>query len=81
MMDSIIDNQHEILLSVQRTNIWSGQQPQMYNSQAIGWGGVSHELFSTGQRYQWVPWAYVLGLFVPTCSFLGHSQVLVKASC
>ncbi|KAG2138199.1 OPT oligopeptide transporter protein-domain-containing protein [Suillus cothurnatus] len=65
MMNSIVDNQREILLSVQGTNIWSGQQPQMYNSQAIAWGGLSQELFSTGQRYQWVPWAYVIGLFVP----------------
>ncbi|KAG2138129.1 OPT oligopeptide transporter protein-domain-containing protein [Suillus cothurnatus] len=53
MMNSIIDNQSEILLSVQGTNIWSGQQPQMYNSQAIAWGGLSYELFSAGQRYQW----------------------------
>jgi len=65
MMNSIIDNQREILLSVQGTNIWSGQQPQAYNSQAIVWGGLSYELFSSGQRYQWVPWAYVLGLIVP----------------
>ncbi|KAG1878204.1 OPT oligopeptide transporter protein-domain-containing protein [Suillus subluteus] len=72
MMNSIIDNQREILLSVQGTNIWSGQQPQMYNSQAIGWGGLSHELFSTGQRYQWVPWAYVLGLFVPVPFWVIH---------
>ncbi|KAG2138132.1 OPT oligopeptide transporter protein-domain-containing protein [Suillus cothurnatus] len=72
MMNSIIDNQREILLSVQGTNIWSGQQPQMYNSQAIGWGGLSHELFSAGQRYQWVPWAYVLGLFVPVPFWVIH---------
>ncbi len=37
-MNSIIDNQREILLSVEGTNIWSGQQPQQYNSQAIAWG-------------------------------------------
>ncbi|OAX30974.1 hypothetical protein K503DRAFT_704523, partial [Rhizopogon vinicolor AM-OR11-026] len=30
MMNSIIDDQREILLSVQGTNIWSGQQPQQY---------------------------------------------------
>ena len=40
IMNSIIDNQREILLSVQGTNIWSGQQPQQYNSQAIAWGGL-----------------------------------------
>jgi len=40
LMTSIIDNHREILLSVQGTNIWSGQQPQQYNSQAIAWGGL-----------------------------------------
>ena len=39
-MNSIIDNQRPILLSVEGTNIWSGQQPQQYNSQAIAWGGL-----------------------------------------
>ncbi|KAG1858091.1 OPT oligopeptide transporter protein-domain-containing protein [Suillus subluteus] len=72
MMNSIIDNQREILLSVQGTNIWSGQQPQMYNSQAIAWGGLSHELFSAGQRYQWVAWAYALGLFIPVPFWVIH---------
>ncbi|OJA16703.1 hypothetical protein AZE42_11172 [Rhizopogon vesiculosus] len=72
MMNSIIDNQREILLSVQGTNIWSGQQPQQYNSQAIVWGGLSHELFSAGQRYQWVPLAFVLGFVVPVPFWLLH---------
>ncbi|KAG1862488.1 OPT oligopeptide transporter protein-domain-containing protein [Suillus subalutaceus] len=72
MMNSIIDNQREILLSVQGTNIWSGQQPQMYNSQAIAWGGLSQELFSAGQIYQWVPLAYVLGLFIPVPFWVIH---------
>ncbi|KAN0091066.1 OPT oligopeptide transporter domain containing protein [Tylopilus felleus] len=72
LMDSIIANQREILLSIQGTNIWSGQQPQQYNSQAIAWGGLSHELFSMGQRYQWVPWAYLVGLFVPIPFWVVH---------
>jgi hypothetical protein len=71
-MNSIIDNQREILLSVQGTNIWSGQQPQQYNSQAIAWGGLSHELFSVGMRYQWVPWSYIVGLFAPVPSWVVH---------
>lgn len=71
-MNSVIDNQRDILLSIQGTNIWSGQQPQQYNSQAIAWGGLSHELFSAGQRYQWVPWAYLLGLFVPIPFWVTH---------
>jgi OPT family small oligopeptide transporter len=65
LMNSIIDNQRDILLSVQGTNIWSGQQPQQYNSQAIAWGGLSHELFAIGKRYQFVAWAYLIGFMVP----------------
>ncbi|KAF8136746.1 OPT oligopeptide transporter [Boletus edulis] len=72
LMNSIIDSQREILLSVEGTNIWSGQQPQQYNSQAIAWGGLSHELFSTGMRYQWVPWSYLIGLVAPVPFWLVH---------
>ncbi|KAI9452352.1 OPT oligopeptide transporter protein-domain-containing protein [Lactarius psammicola] len=72
MMNSIIDNQREILLSVQGTNIWSGQQPQYYNSQAIAWGGLANELFAHGKRYQWVAWGYVIGFFVPIPFWLIH---------
>ncbi|KAF8552269.1 OPT superfamily oligopeptide transporter [Imleria badia] len=72
MMNSIIDGHRDILLSVQGTNIWSGQQPQQYNSQAIAWGGLSHELFSAGMRYQWVPWSYLVGLVVPVPFWLIH---------
>jgi len=32
MMNSIVTNQQEILLSVQGTNIWSGQNVQQYNT-------------------------------------------------
>ena len=72
MMNSIIDNHREILLSIQGTNIWSGQQPQQYNSQAIAWGGLSHELFSAGQRYQWVTWVFLVGLLAPIPFWVLH---------
>ncbi|KDR78980.1 hypothetical protein GALMADRAFT_224231 [Galerina marginata CBS 339.88] len=65
LMNSIIDNQRDILLSVEGTNVWSGQQPQQYNSQAIAWGALSHELFAIGKRYQFVAWAYLIGFLVP----------------
>ena len=71
-MNSIIDSQFEILLSVQGTNIWSGQQPQQYNSQAIAWGGLSNQLFSVGTRYQWVPLSYLIGLAIPVPFWLAH---------
>jgi len=72
LMNSIIDNQRDILLSVEGTNIWSGQQPQQYNSQAVAWGGLSHQLFAVGKRYQWVAWAYIVGLAVPVPFWLAH---------
>ncbi|KAG1832083.1 OPT oligopeptide transporter protein-domain-containing protein [Suillus variegatus] len=72
LMNSIIDNEREILLSVQGTNIWSGQQSQSYNSQAIAWGGLAHELFSSGQRYQWVPLSYLIGLVAPLPFWIIH---------
>ncbi|KAG1875141.1 OPT oligopeptide transporter protein-domain-containing protein [Suillus tomentosus] len=72
LMNSIIDSQREILLSVDGTNIWSGQQPQSYNSQAIAWGGLAHELFSYGQRYQWVPLSYLIGLVAPLPFWIIH---------
>lgn len=72
LMNTIIDNQRDILLSVEGTNIWSGQQPQQYNSQAIAWGGLSHQLFAVGKRYQFVAWAYLFGLLVPIPFWMVH---------
>lgn len=72
LMNSIVSNRSDILLSVQGSNVWSGQQVQQYNSQAIAWGGLSNELFSIGSRYHWVPLSYVIGLFVPIPFWLVH---------
>ncbi|KZV86717.1 OPT superfamily oligopeptide transporter [Exidia glandulosa HHB12029] len=72
IMNSIIDNQRDILLSVEGTNIWSGQQPQQYNSQAVAWGGLSKELFSAGSRYEWVALSYIVGLAVPIPFWVAH---------
>lgn len=74
LMNSIIDNQRPILLSVEGTNVWSGQQPQQYNSQAVAWGGLSHQLFAAGKRYQWVAWAYLVGLVVPIPFWYVHKK-------
>jgi len=71
-MSSILLHQRDILVSVEGTNIWSGQQVQQYNSQAVAWGALSHELFARGKRYQWVTWGYVLGLFIPIPFWLVH---------
>lgn len=63
--DSIIENQRDILLSIEGTNIWSGQQAQQFNAQAVVWGGLPHQLFSVGATYQWVTLATLLGFVAP----------------
>ena len=52
MMNSIVKNQKTILLSVEGTNIWSGQNVQQYNTNAVAWGGFSNYMFMAGQKYQ-----------------------------
>ncbi|KAF2398970.1 oligopeptide transporter [Trichodelitschia bisporula] len=74
IMSSITTNQREILLSVEGTNVWSGQVVQSYNSQAIAWGGLAKELFSVGGRYQWVTLAFIIGFFVPLPFWLLHRR-------
>ena len=88
LMSSITTNQREILLSIQGTNIWSGQVIQSFNSnvsphfpflpikltihQAIAFGGLSSYLFSIGRTYQWIVLALPLGFFIPLPFYFLH---------
>jgi OPT family oligopeptide transporter len=74
MMESITTNQREILLSIEGTNVWSGQQVQTYNSQAVAWGGLASKLFSIGGRYQWVTLAFLVGFVAPVPLWLAHKK-------
>ncbi|OAA73584.1 oligopeptide transporter [Cordyceps fumosorosea ARSEF 2679] len=74
MANSIIDNQADILRSVQGTNIWSGAVTQQFNAQAVTFGGFPHELFDVGSRYQWVPLATLIGFFVPLPFWYAHRR-------
>ena len=57
MMVTITTNQRDNLLSIEGTNIWSGQNVQQYNSQAIAWGALAKHMFvsfscvSTGEGF------------------------------
>ncbi|KAL7932812.1 OPT oligopeptide transporter domain-containing protein [Trichoderma chlorosporum] len=64
MMVSIVDNQTANLLSVDGTNIWSGQNVQGYNTLAVAWS-LAKNMFSVGSRYQWVTLGYLLGFAAP----------------
>lgn len=74
MANNIIDNQAEVLRSVYGTNIWSGNQAQQFNAQAVTFGGLPHELFSIGSKYQWVPLATLLGFVAPVPFWLAHRK-------
>jgi hypothetical protein len=43
--------QRTILLDVQGSNVWSGQQVQSFNSDAIAWGALGKPLYAPGTRY------------------------------
>ncbi|KAJ5638954.1 uncharacterized protein N7484_006816 [Penicillium longicatenatum] len=72
MMNSIVANQREILLSVEGTNIWSGQQPQQYNTLSVAWGGLAHELLSVDSRYQWCSIIILVGFITPLPFYFLH---------
>ncbi|KAI0365212.1 OPT oligopeptide transporter [Pilatotrama ljubarskyi] len=72
VMNSVIAGNRDILLAVQGTNVWSGQQVQSYNSNAITWGALSKPLYSPGARYGFIPWMLIAGLAVPVPFWLAH---------
>ncbi|KAJ6610636.1 OPT oligopeptide transporter [Mycena sp. CBHHK59/15] len=74
IMKTIISAQREILLDVQGTNIWSGQQVQAFNSAAIAWGALGKPLYATGTRYGFVPYMLLVGLLFPFPFWLLHKK-------
>jgi hypothetical protein len=51
MAVSIIDAQRPALLSISGTRLWSGQNAQSYNSNAIAWGALGPVMFGSGGTY------------------------------
>jgi OPT family oligopeptide transporter len=72
LMKTIIDAQRELLLDVQGSNVWSGQQVQSFNTNAITWGALAQHIYSPGGRYWIVPFALLIGLAVPLPFWLVH---------
>ncbi|KAK0615062.1 OPT oligopeptide transporter protein-domain-containing protein [Bombardia bombarda] len=71
VMNSIVESQRDILLSVEGTNIWSGQQVQSYNSDAVTWGATIH-VFSVDGEYFMVAMGLLFGLFAPLPFYFAH---------
>ncbi|KAF9870610.1 hypothetical protein CkaCkLH20_11916 [Colletotrichum karsti] len=74
MMDQITTSQRGILLSVQGTNVWSGQNIQQFNSQAIAWGALARELFSPSAQYFAIPLGLLVGFFIPLPTYFLHRK-------
>ncbi|KAF8801508.1 oligopeptide transporter [Phlegmacium glaucopus] len=74
IMKTVISSQRPVLLSVQGTNVWSGQQVQSYNSAAIAWGALGKPLYATGTRYGFVPYMLLVGLLFPIPFWLLHKK-------
>jgi len=65
MMLSIINAQRPALLSIAGTRLWSGQNAQSYNSNAISWGALAPQMFGPHATYHMVPISLAIGVFLP----------------
>ncbi|CAK7200113.1 hypothetical protein SEUCBS139899_002803 [Sporothrix eucalyptigena] len=74
LMNAITTSQRDILLSIQGTNIWSGQVIQSFNSNAIAFGALSQYLFGVGRTYEWILLALPLGFVLPLPFYLLHRR-------
>ncbi|TRM66262.1 OPT oligopeptide transporter protein-domain-containing protein [Schizophyllum amplum] len=72
MMLSIIKNQREDLLSISGTRLWSGQNAQSYNFNAIAWGALGRQMFSPGKVYYMVPISLAIGAALPIPHYILH---------
>ncbi|KAJ7107983.1 peptide transporter MTD1 [Mycena crocata] len=72
IMKVIISTHREILLDVQGSNIWSGQQVQSFNSDAVSWGALGKDLYAPGSRYGIIPFSILIGLIVPVPFWIAH---------
>jgi hypothetical protein len=71
-MQQITTEKKEILMSIQGSNVWSGQIIHSQNSAAIGWGGLASKLYSPGGRYPWISLSFLLGLVAPAPLWIAH---------
>ncbi|PSR83037.1 hypothetical protein PHLCEN_2v5841 [Hermanssonia centrifuga] len=72
MMLSIINNNRDALLSISGTRLWSGQNAQGYNSNAISWGALGPEMFGPKGIYHMVPISLAIGVFLPFPFYIAH---------
>lgn len=74
MTNNIVTAQRDVLLSIEGTNVWSGQQVQAFNSLAVMFGGLAHELFDVGKTYQWLVLIMLPGFIAPLPTYFLHRK-------
>ncbi|KAH9931204.1 OPT oligopeptide transporter [Amylocystis lapponica] len=72
MMLSIINAQRPALLSIAGTRLWSGQNAQSYNSNAISWGALGPQMFGAHAIYHMVPISLAIGLVLPLPFYIAY---------
>ncbi|PCH35361.1 OPT oligopeptide transporter [Wolfiporia cocos MD-104 SS10] len=72
MMLSIINAQRPALLSIAGTRLWSGQNAQSYNSNAIAWGALAPQMFGPNSTYHMVPIALAIGVVLPLPLYVAY---------
>ncbi|ESK86285.1 oligopeptide transporter [Moniliophthora roreri MCA 2997] len=72
IMRTIINAHREILLDVQGSNVWSGQQVQSFNSEAVTWGALSQHIYTPTGRYGIIPLSIIIGLAIPVPFWIIH---------
>ncbi|PPR01082.1 hypothetical protein CVT24_000393 [Panaeolus cyanescens] len=74
IIKTIIASRCDILLQVQGTHIWSGQQVQSFNSNAISRGALGSILYAPRGRYAIVPFGILIDLAVAIHFWLIHKR-------
>lgn len=54
--------------------LWSGQNAQSYNSNAIAYGALAQQMFAAGKTYYFVPAALGIGCLLPIPVYLLHRK-------
>ena len=54
--------------------LWSGQNAQSYNSNAIAYGALAQQMFAAGKTYYMVPAALGIGCLLPIPFWLMHKR-------
>lgn len=74
IMQVVVNNERPILLSNEGTRVWSGQQIQSYNANAILWGALGKEIYGPKGPYFIVPIGIVIGLILPVIPWLLYKK-------